>query len=150
MVSFSDSHSAFCQHKNNKKNVVLLSPLKAIIPKEISFKGHNANKNKGNMTPQTQLLYAYNESPILKYEVNAFRGPLKSKKTLNFEEEQERSRQASEQIGGRVNTGIYLNKPSTPQNIHQQNTATNDFINKKCTNLIIQLFETNVPFKNKI
>lgn len=77
-----------------------MSPLKAIIPKQISFKGQgnnfNLGKNKGNITPQTQLLYAYNESPILKYEVNSFRGPLKSKKTLNFEEEEEKSKQASE------------------------------------------------------
>lgn len=41
------------------------------------------------MTPQSQLLFAYNESPILKYEVNAFKGPLKNKKILNFDELEE-------------------------------------------------------------
>lgn len=80
-------------NKNNKKNALLMSPLKAIIPKD-TFKlkniGNNSNNlngkgRNGQMTPQTQLLFAYNESPILKYEVNTFKGPLKSKKVLTFE-----------------------------------------------------------------
>ena len=62
-----------------------MSPLKGIIPKEINFKGKINNRGKGNTTPQTQLLYAYNESPLLKYEVNSFK-PLKNrKKELNYE-----------------------------------------------------------------
>lgn len=78
--------------KNNKKNALLMSPLKAIIPKD-TFKLKNIANNlnnmngkgrNGQMTPQTQLLWAYNESPILKYEVNTFKGPLKSKKILTF------------------------------------------------------------------
>lgn len=70
-----------------------MSPLKAIIPKQINCKSKNfvnnvsvANKNKNGMTPQTQLLYAYSESPILKYEVNTFNKPIKSKKVLNYSE----------------------------------------------------------------
>lgn len=65
-----------------------MSPLKAIIPKEINFKSKNNPKLKGNMTPQTQLLIAYNESPIMKYEPHTFKGPLKAKKVLNYEEEE--------------------------------------------------------------
>ena len=69
-----------------------MSPLKAIIPKQINCKSKNfagnttnaTNKNKNGMTPQTQLLYAYSESPILKYEVNTFNKPIKSKKVLNY------------------------------------------------------------------
>ena len=87
--SFTDSNNRNINaQKNSKKNIVLMSPLKAIIPKELMFKGqgnnHNISKAKGSITPQTQLLYAYNESPILKYEVNSFKGPLKTKKALNF------------------------------------------------------------------
>jgi hypothetical protein len=78
-------------NKNNKKNTLLMSPMKAIIPKD-SFKAKtnivnnpNAkNRNNNNMTPQTQLLFAYNESPMMKYEVNSFRAPLKSKKVLQY------------------------------------------------------------------
>lgn len=70
-----------------------MSPMKAIIPKD-SFKAKtnivnnpNAkNRNNNNMTPQTQLLFAYNESPMMKYEVNSFRAPLKSKKVLQYQD----------------------------------------------------------------
>lgn len=77
-------------NKNNKKNTLLMSPMKAIIPRQINFKSKaniNANNAKGKnngLTPQTQLLYAYNESPILKYEVNTFKPPLKSKRILDY------------------------------------------------------------------
>lgn len=85
--SFTDSNSRNINaQRNSKKNIVLMSPIKAIIPKELMFKGQGNNyKNKGNITPQTHLLYAYNESPILKYEVNSFKG--KGKIPLNFEEQ---------------------------------------------------------------
>ena len=54
--------------KNNKKNTLLMSPLKTIIPKDINFRQKpKPTVGKGNITPQPQLLYAYNESPILKY-----------------------------------------------------------------------------------
>jgi hypothetical protein len=53
--------------KNNKKNSLLMSPLKTIIPRDINFKlKQKLQTGKGNVTPQPQLLYAYNESPILK------------------------------------------------------------------------------------
>lgn len=53
--------------KNNaKKNTLLMSPMKAIIPQSFTFKpakpsyGNNgAQKTKNGFTPQTQLLYAY-------------------------------------------------------------------------------------------
>ena len=38
-----------------------------IIPKDINFRQKPKVLRKGNVTPQPQLLYAYNESPILKY-----------------------------------------------------------------------------------
>jgi hypothetical protein len=71
-----------------------MSPLKSIIPKEIICKSKQFNniannvnnKTKNGMTPQTQLLYAYSESPILKYEVNNFNKTIKSKKIINFSE----------------------------------------------------------------
>lgn len=52
---------------NSKKNSILMSPMKNIIPKQINFKSknmmgnnpNNRNKNPASMTPQTQLLYAY-------------------------------------------------------------------------------------------
>ena len=79
-------------NKANKKNTLLMSPMKAIIPKD-SFKAKTTLMNNGNtkgrnnnLTPQTQLLFAYNESPILKYEVNTFKAPLKSKKVLHYED----------------------------------------------------------------
>lgn len=44
-----------------------MSPLKTIIPRDINFKHKPKMHNgKSNVTPQPQLLYAYNESPILK------------------------------------------------------------------------------------
>jgi len=52
---------------NSKKNALLMSPLKTIIPKDINFRQKPKVLRKGNVTPQPQLLYAYNESPILKY-----------------------------------------------------------------------------------
>ena len=68
-----------------------MSPMKNIIPKDINFRA-NKNKNlKGNATPNTQLLVAINESPFLKYEnQNQFKAALKSKKVLNYEEEEEK------------------------------------------------------------
>lgn len=42
------------------------------------------------LTSQASLLYAYNESPILKYEFSSFRGTLHSKKVIDFDEEEER------------------------------------------------------------
>lgn len=64
-----------------------MSPLKAIIPKDINFRQKPKIVVKGNITPQPQALYAYNESPILKYELNAFKGKnnLKSKRVLDFD-----------------------------------------------------------------
>jgi hypothetical protein len=38
---------------------ILQSPLRAIIPKELSFNKMQNNIKKGGKTPQTQLLYAY-------------------------------------------------------------------------------------------
>ena len=77
-------------NKNKKKNDLLASPLKAIIPNNINFKQKQKITGKGNVTPQTQLLYAYNESPILKYEMHEFkgRGNMKSKRVLDFEKEE--------------------------------------------------------------
>jgi hypothetical protein len=52
--------SASNVNKNSKKNAVMNSPLKLIIPK-LNFKQKNNPGTKNNsMTPQTQLLYAYN------------------------------------------------------------------------------------------
>lgn len=45
-------------------NAVLQSPLRAIIPKGISFNKVQQQK-KGGKTPQTNLLYAYTESPMI-------------------------------------------------------------------------------------
>lgn len=131
--------------KNNKKNTLLMSPMKAIIPKDIPFKSktnavNNANvKGKNNnMTPQTQLLFAYNESPILKYEVNTFKGPLKSKKVLHYEDEEEKMKNRSYE----EEMPIYSNKPTPSDNnisphMNMNNyQATNDYITKKCKILI--------------
>lgn len=86
-------HDGHQTNRNKKKNDLLASPLKAIIPSNINFKQkQKVNQNlKGNITPQTQLLYAYNESPILKYEMHSFksRGNMKSKRVLDFEKEEE-------------------------------------------------------------
>lgn len=74
-------------NKNSKKNTLLMSPMKAIIPKDLNFKTKNLQNGKGknnNLTPQNQFLYAYNESPLLKYDVSSFKAPLKSKKVLNY------------------------------------------------------------------
>ncbi len=79
------SNTNLASSKISKKNSLLMSPLKAIIPKEVGYKNKNQANNKNGITPQTQLLYAYNESPILKYEVNSFKGKLKSTKVINFE-----------------------------------------------------------------
>ena len=65
-----------------------MSPLKTIIPKDINFRQKpKPTIGKGNITPQPQLLYAYNESPILKYELHSFKGKgnLKSKRVLDFD-----------------------------------------------------------------
>ena len=51
----------------SRKHSILQSPLKGIIPREINFKQSKNVMNKHHMTPQTQLLYAYNESPLLKH-----------------------------------------------------------------------------------
>lgn len=42
------------------------------------------------MTPQTQLLYAYNESPLLKNNLQSFKpkANLKSKRVLDFDLEE--------------------------------------------------------------
>ena len=52
--------------------------MKCIVPKMNYTQKPTANKNN-SMTPQTQLLYAYNESPILKYQTKTFKHELKSK-----------------------------------------------------------------------
>lgn len=68
---------------------ILQSPLRAIIPKELSFNKIPNQAKKASKTPQTNLLYAYNESPILKYEMNAFKGTaLQSRKVINFDKEE--------------------------------------------------------------
>lgn len=68
---------------------ILQSPLRVIIPKELSFNKIPSQAKKAPKTPQTNLLYAYNESPILKYEMNAFKGTaLQSRKVINFDQEE--------------------------------------------------------------
>jgi len=46
--------------QNKKKNDLIASPLRDIIPSNINFKQKQKIAGKGNVTPQTQLLYAYN------------------------------------------------------------------------------------------
>ena len=64
------------------------SPLKNIIPKEIVNRQLKKVTNVHNkqMTPQTSLLLVYNESPILKPEFGSFKGPMNSKKVIDFDE----------------------------------------------------------------
>jgi len=58
-----------------------MSPLKDILPREM---------NKKNRVGNTNLLIAYNDSPLLKHEPIALRGQkLHSKKIINFEEEEQ-------------------------------------------------------------
>jgi hypothetical protein len=66
-----------------------MSPLKEIIPRDINFK-QKSKVAKGAMTPQTQLLYAYNESPLLKNNLQSFKpkANLKSKRVLDFDLEE--------------------------------------------------------------
>lgn len=67
---------------------VLQSPLRAVIPKELSFNKIQHNIKKAHKTPQTQQLYAYNESPLLKHDMNAFKGQaIQSRKVIDFDEE---------------------------------------------------------------
>lgn len=68
-----------------------MSPLKTIIPKDINFKQKpKVLAGKSNVTPQPHLLYAYNESPLLKYELHSFKpkGDMKSKRVLDFDLEE--------------------------------------------------------------
>jgi aspartyl/asparaginyl-tRNA synthetase len=75
------------------------------------------NIKKGGKTPQTQLLYAYTESPILKYEMNAFKGTaLQSRKVINFDEEEKLLKKKCIEIAEQ-DDGL---------------SQTNDFISKKC------------------
>lgn len=121
---------------NSKKNPILMSPMKAIIPKEINFRPKN-RQLKGNITPNTQLLVAYNESPFMKYDhQNSFKGPLKSKKLINFDEEEEK-----------VN---YSSKPSEEEKAPpEQHEATNNFISKRCNPVLIQSSESAASPRRK-
>lgn len=49
---------------------------------------YGKNKNN-NMTPQTQLLYAYNQSPILKYDTKTFKPTLKSTRILTYDQQED-------------------------------------------------------------
>jgi hypothetical protein len=47
----------------------LKSPLRSIIPKELGLHKMQNNVNKPHQTPNTsKLLYALNESPLMKFE----------------------------------------------------------------------------------
>jgi hypothetical protein len=59
----------------DKKNLVLQSPLKNVIPKDLGRNQKKGLSGKSIMTPQTQLLYAYNESPLLRPDYShSFKG----------------------------------------------------------------------------
>lgn len=112
-------------HHNKAGAPILQSPLRAIIPKELSFNKIPSQANKkASKTPQTNLLYAYNESPILKYEMNAFKGTaLQSRKVINFDKEEELLKKKCNEIAEQ-DDGL---------------TQTNDFISKKCKSEVTQL-----------
>lgn len=70
---------------HDRKNAVLQSPLKNIIPKDLNRNLKKGLSGKSIMTPQTQLLYAYNESPLLRpdYSHN-FKGKSIEQKIIDF------------------------------------------------------------------
>lgn len=93
----------------------LQSPLRAIIPKELSF--NKLQQKKGPKTPQTNLLYAYTESPMLKCELNTVKTTaLNSRKVINFDEEEKLLKRRCTEI---VETDDGLSQAT-------------DFIAKKC------------------
>ncbi len=98
--------------------------------------GNGKTKNNG-LTPQTELLYAYNESPILKYEVNTFKPALKSKRVLDYGEKSKKVNNKSFE----EELELMPSKPTTsdnnisPSNMNNYQSTT-DYINKKCKYLI--------------
>ncbi|KRW99451.1 Cyclin-like protein [Pseudocohnilembus persalinus] len=98
---------------------ILQSPLKMMIPSNLQNVRKSLNKLPGHMTPQTQMLYAYNESPLLKMgkQNNRFSN-LQSKKMINFDELS---------INNQKNN-LNVQKQSMLENYYDQTT---DFINKK-------------------
>ena len=70
----------------DRKNLVLQSPLKTIIPKDMNKVQKKTMMNKNVMTPQTSLLYAYHESPLLRNDFHHnFKGNI-TKTNLDLEE----------------------------------------------------------------
>jgi hypothetical protein len=67
----------FSHHQENKKNYannpILMSPLKDILPKDMSKRNANkmGNKNEGNS--HKELLVAYTDSPLLRHQPIAFK-----------------------------------------------------------------------------
>jgi hypothetical protein len=65
----------FSSHHENKKNYAnnpaLMSPLKDILPKDMSRR--NANKIVSNGNAHKELLVAYTDSPLLRHQPIAFK-----------------------------------------------------------------------------
>lgn len=81
---------------------------------------NRAKKAAGKSTiTQTHLLYAYNESPMLRQEHTSFRIPLQSKKVINFDREEELLKKDTEEDRKEL-------EKLSPR------TLPNDF-NRKCT-----------------
>ncbi|CAK86358.1 unnamed protein product (macronuclear) [Paramecium tetraurelia] len=72
---------------NNKNpalnNKILDSPLRDILPRQQNFTTNLQSQHAGLMTPATQLLYAYQESPLLKQQVKQQALPVSKENVYN-------------------------------------------------------------------
>ena len=65
--------------KENIEKGIISSSLQNIIPEEIK-------KSYNSMTPKTQLLYAFTESPLIKSELLSYSGNYSCKTLINFDD----------------------------------------------------------------
>jgi hypothetical protein len=101
-------------------NSLLHSPLKALLPKDLAKKSASLRKGAGQ---RSQMMYAYNESPLLK-DFKSLKPRPESKKTLNFDDD-EGSLAGTEKVGEtKEDVSEYINKRCTLLTSRKKKTLT--------------------------